>query len=1006
MVRLIRIFVSSPGDVQAERDLLETVVAQIDRSDGDRLGVALRTFRWEKDVVPKIGPRPQHVVDDQTPPCDIYLGIMASRFGTPTASYGSGTEQEFYDAIKRWGKCGKPWILFYFHKDPPVPRTVEEGRQFLKVLDFKARLDKMGITAEYDSVKTGEHSFMFKVTHHLRDIIYQLEWLKGDREPQLPTNPTAYLADLQAKTEYIDIRGLVVGKGQAHRFPIEALFISLTTTQGPTKEEEEPGKRGRRNARIRPTDARAGMVESRTVPLQHALRSDRLVVIGDPGAGKTTFLRRVAHTLCQTQLGEVPDAALERLAVSDRTFPILVRVSEWAQHLVLHGNDPAAPTGEDAPAWLTHYLTAASKANKWGLDVGFFEQQLEGGLGTVLLDGLDEAPDLMVRERLSRLIENVARAYQGCRFVLTCRPAAYTGAVILPDFTHARIDPLSDEAVETFLFRWCTSLYQESAEAAREHCDELLAALRARPDIRRMARTPVMLTALAVVHWNERRLPEQRADLYESITRWLSRSREQRAGRVSADRTVVLLQELALAMQDDPEGRKTQVPKRWAAEKIAAEFGDGKVSTQTVARATRFLDEEEVDSGIVVGRGHDVTFWHLTFQEFLAAKAVASRLDDQQKQILFSDPHKVYSPDWREVVLLLAGALHEQGRAKVDGLVSALLDGLGKTADLAEQARCAGLLGSVLRDLEPLKYQITDTRYDHVLDAVMAIFDRQRAEAVPIETRIAAGDALGQAGDPRLDAHRAAYWVEIPASTFLMGAQSIDPKRPHYDPESTDEDEWRETPHEVYVDAYEIARYPVTVGQYEDFVADDGYEHQRWWQAGGFGDFSSPGRWDEQVQYRSRPVTDVSWYEAAAYCAWAGWRLPTEAEWERATRGTQGRRYPWGDQSPTPSYANYYSDSGVGHPTPVGIFPMDATPEGMCDVAGNVWEWCVDWFAAYAADPVSNPCGPRSGSSRVIRGGSWYGTPQRCRLADRSRGTPEYRLSNLGFRVARSSAGT
>jgi hypothetical protein len=91
MVRLIRIFVSSPKDVQAERDMLEKAVEQINRSDGTRLGVALRTFRWEKDVVPRIGPPPQEVVDRQTPPCDIYLGIMASRFGTKTSGFGSGT---------------------------------------------------------------------------------------------------------------------------------------------------------------------------------------------------------------------------------------------------------------------------------------------------------------------------------------------------------------------------------------------------------------------------------------------------------------------------------------------------------------------------------------------------------------------------------------------------------------------------------------------------------------------------------------------------------------------------------------------------------------------------------------------------------------------------------------------------------------------------------------------------------------------------------------------------
>ena len=147
-----------------------------------------------------------------------------------------------------------------------------------------------------------------------------------------------------------------------------------------------------------------------------------------------------------------------------------------------------------------------------------------------------------------------------------------------------------------------------------------------------MARNPVMLTALAVVHWNERRLPEQRADLYASIIRWLARSREQKPGREKAERSVVLLQELALRMQNHPQGMKTQVPKRWAAEQLAAEWGAGKVDKDSIPTAEAFLDAEELDSGIVVGRGSDVQFWHRTFQEFLAARAIAARPDAEQNQ--------------------------------------------------------------------------------------------------------------------------------------------------------------------------------------------------------------------------------------------------------------------------------------------------------------------------------------------------------------------------------------
>ena len=154
-------------------------------------------------------------------------------------------------------------------------------------------------------------------------------------------------------------------------------------------------------------------------------------------------------------------------------------------------------------------------------------------------------------------------------------------------------------------------------------------------------------------------------------------------------------------------------------------------------------------------------------------------------EIVFADRNKVYLPDWREVVLLLSGALHQQGKAKVDGILAGLLDGLGAAPSLADQARCAGLIGSILRDLAPLKYEFPDARYQGLLDAVTAIFDRERSQSVPMETRIAAADALGQAGDPRIDCPAATdYWVTIPAGKFLMGAQSKDPHGANYDPEA------------------------------------------------------------------------------------------------------------------------------------------------------------------------------------------------------------------------------
>src|SRR5207302_66847 len=161
------------------------------------------------------------------------------------------------------------------------------------------------------------------------------------------------------------------------------------------------------------------------------------------------------------------------------------------------------------PDWLGHFLAARNASLGWGLGEDFFAERLKEGETIVLLDGLDEAPDQAERERMARLFENATQRFHGCRFAVTTRPQSYTGESVLRGFHEARIEPLTADAVETFLDRWCRGLYPESARLAEEHRAELSGALRARPEIRTMTRNPVMLTALAVVHWNERRLPEQ-----------------------------------------------------------------------------------------------------------------------------------------------------------------------------------------------------------------------------------------------------------------------------------------------------------------------------------------------------------------------------------------------------------------------------------------------------------------------------------------------------------------
>jgi formylglycine-generating enzyme required for sulfatase activity len=166
----------------------------------------------------------------------------------------------------------------------------------------------------------------------------------------------------------------------------------------------------------------------------------------------------------------------------------------------------------------------------------------------------------------------------------------------------------------------------------------------------------------------------------------------------------------------------------------------------------------------------------------------------------------------------------------------------------------------------------------------------------------------------------------------------------------------------------------VTVQEYEKFVESEA-----------FGEREKPEQWEDQLQHPNRPVVSVDWFDAEAYCRWKGCRLPKEAEWEFAAEGKQKRKYPWGNAEPDATRANFAD--GPGHPTPVGLYPLGATPEGLLDVAGNVWEWMDDWY-------------DDEEKYKSLRGGSWLNNPVGLRVSGRDRYGPTNRLVIIGFRCA------
>jgi formylglycine-generating enzyme required for sulfatase activity len=220
--------------------------------------------------------------------------------------------------------------------------------------------------------------------------------------------------------------------------------------------------------------------------------------------------------------------------------------------------------------------------------------------------------------------------------------------------------------------------------------------------------------------------------------------------------------------------------------------------------------------------------------------------------------------------------------------------------------------------------------------------------------------------------------VLIPAGTFTLGDDEQSPLR------------------EVRLDAFYLDQYEVTVARYAAFLQATG-------------GVSLPDEWDavDVPTHAQLPVVGVGWQEAAAYCRWAGRRLPTEAEWEAAARGHDGRRYPWGNDAPTferANFANTSPETYAGGLAPVGSHAQGRSPYNVHDMAGNAAEWVSDWYGErFSASDVHNPQGPGSGERRVVRGGGRFDPADRVSATRRFGASPETRLPDLGFRCARDA---
>ncbi|GMV48760.1 MAG: formylglycine-generating enzyme family protein [Nitrospira sp.] len=238
-------------------------------------------------------------------------------------------------------------------------------------------------------------------------------------------------------------------------------------------------------------------------------------------------------------------------------------------------------------------------------------------------------------------------------------------------------------------------------------------------------------------------------------------------------------------------------------------------------------------------------------------------------------------------------------------------------------------------------------------------------------------------GTPEVLLRRDTPMVMVPEGEFLMGSsgtESLEDERPQ---------------HRVWLDRYAIDRDEVTTAHYATFLSAERRP--------------APWQWQEVdlATHGDRPVVGVTWFDAEAYCRWRGARLPTEAEWEKAARGTDGRLFPWGNRMPTAELANFGLGARFSYNqvlVSVQRLAEGLSPYGLSHMAGNVAEWVADWYGVnyYEVSPSNNPTGPEAGSFRVLRGGSWSDLPKYLLTYGRFKLPPDTRNSYTGFRCARS----
>ena len=859
----------------------------------------------------------------------------------------------------------------------------------------RSKKENQEIRAGDESIAVGGSVTDSAIIHGQTIVLADRFWhgLQPALPPEIIREATAaYLAYLTDRHYYLNMKGM----GVSDRIPLKLKLLDLYVPLRARMELPE-GDTWKR----KPSLAGRGITNQEQdtlhfgdpVPLLDVLSQySGMVVLGDPGAGKTTFVKYLALRLAR---GEGKKIGL------DDYLPILLPLAAFANAL------------QTRDIRLDDFI--AEYFSDIGLDLPIgpmLKEALKIGRALILLDGLDEVRDPSIRNTVvERVLDFFAfHRREGNKFVLTSRVVGYRAVrPSAEDLAECTIVDFEDEEIEEFVTHWTDAIEKQAqgnTAAARADAEtdrrELLDAIHQNPGVRQLASTPLLLTILALMKRQGVTLPERRVQLYDQyVTTLLStwnraRSLSGRApGRdIDEVQTVRILAPLALWMHEISPGIGLvgREDMRRTLEELFHERGDA--SPHQAAR--QFMLDVREHAALLLERGPgEYGFIHLTFEEYLAAVALALMGQGDSKPIIETLARHVGEQTWREVTLLTIGYLGiRQQLPKIAGeVVQALVE-----EKPGPPGEAVVLAGDAVLDTWPGGVSLQSRER-----VIQALVETMQDDGVRPELRRNAGLLLGRLGWRISDLDR---FVEVPVGAYQAGFKK----------------EAREIPH-----MYFIAKYPVTNIQFARFVKEDGYQTREYWSEAGWewrtGKLDAnmlqdverdwlehrpptrrnvPYYWHNiELSNPIVPVVGVCWYEAEAYCNWLsrkivavpeGYtvRLPLDGEWERASRGADGREYPWGEgfnKSAANTWDSDSTGSGLGGTTAVCTFPQGVGPSGAWDMSGNAWEWTGSWY-------------DDEKKYRIVRGGSWIGYHWFARSSFCNWSIPLMFNDDLGFRVA------